>query len=104
MNNEDVARMALDAGIRYASVMDVADPRNVYFHELFRFAALVAEHECEHGMKLLADVLIDAAVKAEREGCAKACESLKPAMRSYDHRFWDACHESAEVIRARGQA
>ena len=58
---------------------------------LERFAALVAEHEREHGIKLLLDVLIDAAVKAEREACAKVAFNAKTYI------------EAAAAIRARGQ-
>ena len=100
MTRDDIIRMAREAGA-FPEISETPEKDIVF---LRRFAALVAKHEREHGMKLLADVLIDAAVKAEREACAKVCESLKPTMRAYDHRFWDACHESAAAIRARGQA
>ena len=52
--NETTMEMAHQAGLRIASVMDDIDPRNVYLHELERFAALVRADE--------------------REACAKACE------------------------------
>ena len=56
MNQEDIVAMAEEAGIRLAWQSDTIDPRNVYVHELERFAQLVAQ--------------------AEREACAKICENL----------------------------
>lgn len=52
MTKEDIIRMAREAGIRLASQSDTVDPRNVYSHELERFAALVAAHEREECVKL----------------------------------------------------
>ena len=56
MDKEDIIRMAREAGIRLASQSDTVDPRNVYSHELERYAHLVAAHE--------------------REECAKVCDAL----------------------------
>ena len=42
MDRKDITRMAREAGIRLASQSDTIDPRNVYSHELERFANLVA--------------------------------------------------------------
>ena len=94
MTRDDIIKLARQAGYGDAMV-------DLHAPALERFAHLVAANERLHGMKLLTDVLIDAAVAAEREACAKVCESLKPTMRAYDHRFWDACHESAAAIRSR---
>jgi hypothetical protein len=47
MTRDDIMQLALDAGIRVASVSDAVDPRNVYLHELERFAALVSGAERE---------------------------------------------------------
>ena len=58
MKQEDISRMAHEAGLRTASVMDDIDPRNVYLHELQRFAELVAA--------------------AEREACAQVAEMAEP--------------------------
>ena len=80
MNRDDIIKLAREAGA-FPELSETPEKDIVF---LRRFAALVAEHE--------------------REACAKVCESLKPTMRTYDHRFWDACHESAAAIRARGQA
>lgn len=50
--------------------------------------------------------MIDEAVKAEREACAKVCENL-PAPDIYndtDKSMWDVtCMDCAEAIRNRGQ-
>lgn len=69
MTRDEIIRMADEA--KLIAVMEMFED------EVVRFATLVAEHEREHGMKLLTDVLIDAAVKAEREACAKACDDLE---------------------------
>jgi hypothetical protein len=53
MIKEDIIRMAREAGIRLASQSDTVDPRNVYSHEIERFAALVAAHEREECLKLV---------------------------------------------------
>ena len=100
MNREDIIKLAREAGA-FPELSETPEKDIVF---LRRFAALVAEHEREHGMKLLTDVLIDAAVKAEREACAKECEEMRPSKPEYDQRFYDGCTFSAAAIRARGQA
>jgi hypothetical protein len=74
---------------------------------LERFAVLVAANERLHGMKLLTDVLIDAAVKAEREACAKVAESMRPhGGRMFDEAqsaSFSALTDCAAAIRARRQ-
>ena len=77
MNTDDIICMARDAGIRIASPMDTLDPRNVYAHELERFAALVAS--------------------AEREACAKVCDEIYEGNDTYTA---DTC---AAAIRARSK-
>ena len=100
MTRDEIIRMAREAGA-FPELSETPEKDIVF---LRRFAALVAEHEREHGMKLLTDVLIDAAVKAEREACAKECEEMRPSKPEYDQRFYDGCTFSAAAIRARGQA
>ena len=67
MTRDDIIRMAREAGIRMAGPMDTIDPRNVYAHELERFAALVAAAEREACAKLAGPHLngeIAAAIRA----------------------------------------
>jgi hypothetical protein len=45
MTRDDIIDLANQAGLRIASVSDPIDPRNVYWHEIERFAALVAAAE-----------------------------------------------------------
>lgn len=79
MNREDILRMAREAGIRIASPTDTIDPRNVYLHELERFAELVAA--------------------AERRECALACEGVEQATESQS---WVVAN-CVEDILARGR-
>ena len=58
MNQEDIVAMAEEAGIRLAWQSDAICPKNVYVHELLRFAKLAAQ--------------------AEREACAKIAETAEP--------------------------
>ena len=43
MTRDDIIRMAGEAGIRIAGPMDTIDPRNLYAHELERFAVACME-------------------------------------------------------------
>lgn len=81
MNREDVIRLAREAGIRIASPMDTIDPRNIYLHELQRFAQLVAAKE--------------------REASARICENYTDnhGGKYADHEGHG--YECAEAIRAR---
>lgn len=87
MNREDISRMAWEAGIRVAPVSSDVDHRNVYLHELERFAALVAD--------------------AEREACAKVCEDISPKFEDvpYGDIRWGWKHKCryAAAIRARSK-
>ncbi len=82
MEREDIIRMAREAGL-------LPHPENIVYQDpmfegrIKTFAALVAA--------------------AEREACAKVCESQRPSQREFDHRFFDAATVCASVIRARGQ-
>ena len=74
MTNEDIIRMAQDVGAaRLHSTGNI----------IFGVNAL------QHFVELI--------VAAEREACAKVCESLNE---DFDHLYVSAC---ADVIRARGQ-
>ena len=111
MNRLEIIRVAREAGIRLASQSDTVDPRNVYSHELERFAALVAAHEREkiaqwmmergyatgHG-DTIEDLLKELewqAAEREREECAKFCEK--------QYVFYGFDHVFAAGIRARGE-
>jgi len=81
MTNADIIRMAMESGITrvmdessYRWMLEGREPINEVF---IKFANLVAA--------------------AEREACAKVCESLNE---DFDHLYVSAC---ADVIRARGQ-
>lgn len=115
MNRDDIYAMAEEAGIRLASQSDPIDHRNVYLHELERFAALVAEENdkkwqaliasideyaaaCNKGIELsgkLSLAAIDVAVTVEREACARVCDGDGVRQMSGD--------ECAAAIRARGE-
>ena len=80
MTQEDILRMAIDAG-----ATDCADPDKwgileISYENLERFAKLVAAHE--------------------REECAKVCESYQDAV---DRHKWPNGYECAAAIRARGE-
>ena len=91
MMQEDIIRMAREAGIRLASQSDTVDPRNVYSHEIERFAALVAAHEREECAK----VCVESEIRFE-ELCDKFAYP-------YDQGSADASRELAAAIRARGE-
>ena len=65
MNREEILLIAKQSGVRLASYSDTVDHRNVYPHELERFAKLVAAHE--------------------REACATVCEEVE----SRAEELWD---------------
>jgi hypothetical protein len=118
MTRDDIIRIAREAGIPIEidwagrpSTLVVKDG-GTYLRsvdDLERFAALVAAEkeqqmtrdgwrQCAEGQRTTQHCgLLDAAVKAEREACAKVCERL-PAQQDIDVR--DEC---AAAIRARGE-
>lgn len=103
MNRDEVLRMAVEAGIsppHAAHEFWICDPSN-----LKRFAALVADaargdyHEgLEEGFK--------AGVVAEREECAKLCETKGIDLLCWwgDGLHGAATQECADAIRARGDS
>ena len=111
MNRDDIARMAKEAGFqtdicRYGADVWIDD--GYYVKELTHFAALVASEKeqqmirdgwrkCAEGQRTTQFCgLLDAAVKAEREECAKVAESFDPHMRLSNHGL-----HIANKIRAR---
>ena len=100
MTQDEIIRMAREAGFT-----------DYYPERLTRFAALVAAHEREkqpeHFAKAIAELVEccrvlaeenEAAVLAEREACAKVCETDIEEGEAP----WTAC-DYAAAIRARGQ-
>ena len=99
MNREQIIRMAREAGVK--DWWDSGNDNAAALLEcLERFAALVAAAEREHNMQMQ-NILIDAAVKAEREACAKVCEETTAAWTQ--HLYNEGCMDCAKAIRARGQ-
>jgi hypothetical protein len=79
MTREEIMLIAEEAGVRLASYSDTVDQRNVYPHELERFAKLIRERE--------------------REACAKTCEQIANELSN-----WPAAHDgiTAETKFIRG--
>ena len=110
MNREDIMQMA-----REAWLMDKHDCSDDWFvradideKNIFEFAALVAAEkeqqmiregyrQCAEGQRTTQFCgLLDAAVKAEREACAKLCDHV-PGLSI------DGAKRAAAAIRARGE-
>jgi len=85
MTREEIMLIAKEAGVRLASYSDTVDQRNVYPHELERFAALVAA--------------------AEREACASICDQRKIVTPEWqmDQHYNQAASHCAQAIRLRGR-
>ena len=82
MNKDDIIRMAREAGAM--PVAELAGTWITYDEPLQRFAALVAA--------------------AEREACAKVCEDMSNTEANMNKTWRNGCSDSADAIRARGQA
>ena len=83
MTRDEIIRMAGEAGIRIAGPMDTIDPRNLYAHELERFAALVAAAEREAALEknnLTWVANCQHLVAAEREACAQMVMPLDESL------------------------
>ena len=119
MTHDDIIRMAREAGFQVLLPQDHVDGTGgVYVVEdeiagmLERFAALVAAEKeqqmirdgwrkCAEGQRTTQFCgLLDAAVKAEREACAKVCFDM--AQQHNDIRS-AALEMASEYIRARGE-
>lgn len=74
MSRDDIIRMAREAGLPLAWI---SEKGVIQWEQLERFAALVAE----------------------RERLAKACEQLAPSQREFDARFYDGVMVCADAIR-----
>ena len=73
MTNEDIIRMAREAGFVFPETQE--DSFTCWWEELERFAALVASHEREKWEQAL-PIAMDAMMLQEREACAKVCEEM----------------------------
>jgi hypothetical protein len=78
MTQEDIIRMAREAGDDWDSTLSTD----------------------KKFLKRFADIVAEGAAFAEREACAKVCEDLGMATNGMHERN----HECAKAIRARGQA
>ena len=99
MNRDEILRLAREAGVMPLDHFYVTD---VF---LQRFVHLVEQRLIRDGYRKCAEGqrttqfcgLLDAAVKAEREACAKVAESYEPTC--------DVCPSGvSNAIRARGEA
>ena len=103
MTRDDIIKLAREAGL-------VGLKQGGVLENFERFAALVAAEkeqqmirdgwrQCAEGQKTTQYCgLLDAAVKAEREACAKVAESFDPNMRWSNYGL-----HIANAIRARGE-
>jgi len=108
MTRDDIIRTAKEAGLWQFLELQALLP------ELEHFAALVAAEKeqqmirdgyrkCAEGQRTTQFCgLLDAAVKAEREACAKVCEELFQTTPSYTT-YAEAAQDCAAAIRARGE-
>ena len=97
MNRDDIIRMAYEAGIRVAPVSGDIHPNNVYWHEVERFASLVAAAERD---RMVADGWRQCAVgQTTSQFCVEA-EQLR--LDAYKQGY--AVGAEAERIRAMGNA
>ena len=112
MNRDDIIRMAKEAGFNQilatTTGADVWIDDGFYSEQLEHFAALVAAEKeqqmirdgyrkCASGQRTTQFCgLLDAAVKAEREECAKLCDHV-PGLSI------DGAKRVAAAIRARGE-
>lgn len=114
MNRDDIERMAVEAG---GGTPEWDGIWELNGDALERFVALVAAEkeqqmirdgwrQCAKGQRTTQYCgLLDAAVKAEREACAKACEARKiiDSEYEYDRHYNQGAEHCAFAIRARGE-
>jgi hypothetical protein len=97
MTKDDIIRMAREAGISKPW-----DQEPVKWETLGRFAALVYTQGHKDGLDDFEAGVLPAAIKAEREACAKVCMEDASLMRGGTPPQI-ALMEAAAGIRARGQ-
>jgi hypothetical protein len=105
MNRDDITLMADASGL---SFYGMGKDRDKFLHYLEAFAALVAK-VYEHTLALQQrsyEREIEIEVEAEREECAKVCESFIPKYERFDDQrvAGNKSRAIAAAIRARGQA
>ena len=116
MNRDDILRMALEAGFWGAE--ETAPPPSTFDEQITiaeysvgdtveRFAALVAAAEREANLQQI-EIIVEAAVAAEREACIKFLKSVDlsglavtPGLQMYTAELIEGF---IEAIRARGEA
>ena len=102
MNRDDIIRMAREAGIVWDDHTVVGSRENL----LERFANLVAAAERDANLQQI-EIIVEAAVAAEREACIKFLKSVDlsglavtPGLQMYTAELIEGF---IEAIRARGQ-
>jgi hypothetical protein len=108
MNRDDIVRMAREAGFEAdESVCDVWATDGYWAEELERFAALVIAAERDANLQQI-EIIVEAAVAAEREACIKFLKSVDlsglavtPGLQMYTAELIEGF---IEAIRARGEA
>jgi hypothetical protein len=102
MTKEEIIRMAREAGFRFSDEEDPLLANHAEWQRrLFeRFANHVAAAAKEEMLMAGNDQWLEEARKAEREACAKVCESLF----DLDDDSCSEAEQCAAAIRARGQA
>ena len=100
MNRDDIIRMAHEAGIPMEYKFIDGATHWIVHPTLERFAALVYEYAWKDAALAATHTVVDAAVLAEREECAKVCEDLVLAHPGRADLTADQC---AAAIRARGE-
>lgn len=104
MNREDVIRMAEEAGITNELIVSGWGEHWIDMPiQLERFAALVYAEGHKEGLDDFEAGVLPAAIKAEREACAKVAEDTGNISGNMNKTWRNGCFDAADAIRARGQ-
>ncbi len=94
MTREDILKLARVVGLHSAVLLHIYDGRE---------GALTDQELAElQRLERFFRLAYESGAAAEREACAKVCETLRPSRREFSKLFYDACTASADSIRARG--
>jgi hypothetical protein len=108
MTRDDIVRLREECDQRAEWHLQCVGEYHPDFHTVSdeRFAALVAAAAKEEMLMAGNDQWLEEARKAEREACAKVCESKmpNPVVNWSDAQIVEALRDCAAAIRARGQA